>query len=132
MYCWQRGPTIPKFDREVTVSGYDQEGETKSPTTVPVVLGCNIPEICKTVLLPQLEHNLLITMQMRLHYVVLSGTPKFQCLEPTNISHTVTVRVDFMDDVLTITLDFNGVVSCFPKLKPTQEEFDTFDRATIN
>jgi hypothetical protein len=59
------------FDREVTVSGYDHIGETKSLGTVSAALGYVIPEIGKNVLLiihqaislPTLDHNLLSTMQ---------------------------------------------------------------------
>jgi hypothetical protein len=33
-----------------------------------------------------------------------------------------------VDDVLVITLELHGVVSCFPTFKPTQQEFETCDR----
>jgi hypothetical protein len=33
-----------------------------------------------------------------------------------------------VDDVSFIPLDLNCGVSCFPTFKPTQEEFDTYDR----
>jgi hypothetical protein len=67
-------------------------------------------------------------MQMRLHDVVVNEIPKFQSLEPTDLSHTISVSGDGVDDVLIIPLDLNGVVYCFPTCKPTQEEFDTCDR----
>jgi hypothetical protein len=124
------------FDREVTVSGYDPSGETKSLRTVYAALGYVIPETGKNVLLiihqaislPTLDHNLLITMQMRLHDVVVNETPNFQSLEPTSLSHTISVRGDEVDDVLVIPLDLFGVVTCFPTFKPSQEEFDTCPR----
>jgi hypothetical protein len=69
-----------EFDREVTVSGYDPSGEKKSMRTVSVALGYVIPETGKNVLLiihqaislPKLDHNLLSTMQMKLHDVAVN------------------------------------------------------------
>jgi hypothetical protein len=37
------------------------------------------------------------------------------------------MRGDNVDDVLVITLDLHGVVSCFPTFKTSQEEFKTCD-----
>jgi hypothetical protein len=130
--------TLPfqDFDREVTASGYDPEVETKSLNMVSSALGYTIPEVGRTVLLsvhqgifiPQLEHNLLITMQMKLHDIVVNDKLKFQCVELINLSHTVTMRGDIMDDVLTINLYLNGIVYFFQAFKTTQEEFETCDR----
>jgi hypothetical protein len=77
---------------------------------------------------PSLSHNLLITMQMRLHDVIVNETPKFQSLNPTKLSHSISVRGDNAEDVLIIPLELHGVVSCFPTFKPTQLEFETCDR----
>jgi hypothetical protein len=33
-----------------------------------------------------------------------------------------------VDDVLVIPLDLFGGVSCFPKFKPSQDEFETYPR----
>jgi hypothetical protein len=78
--------------------------------------------------LPHLPHNLLNPMQIRLNDVVVNETPKFQCANLTNLYHTITVKGENMNDELIITLDLQGVVSCFTTRKPTQEEFDTCDR----
>jgi hypothetical protein len=67
-------------------------------------------------------------MQMILHDVVVNETPNFQSLEPTSLSHTISVRGDEVDDVLVIPLGLFGVVSCFPTFKPSQEEFETCPR----
>jgi hypothetical protein len=67
-------------------------------------------------------------MQMRLNDVVVNETPRFQCDNPTNISHTITVKGYNINDELIIPLDLRGVVSCFTTIKPTQEEVDTCDR----
>jgi hypothetical protein len=103
---------------------------------VSVAMGYTIPQSGQTVLLivhqiifsPSLNHNLLSTMQMRLHYVIVNETPKFQYLNPTKLSHSISVRGDNVEDVLVIPLELHGVVSCFPTFKPTQLEFETWDR----
>jgi hypothetical protein len=77
---------------------------------------------------PSLNHNLLSTMQMRLHDVIVNETTKFQSLNPTKLSHSIRVRGDNVEDVLVIPLELHGVVSCFPTFKPTQLEFETCDR----
>jgi hypothetical protein len=99
-------------------------------------MGYTIPQSGKTVLLmvhhsifsPSLNHNLLSTMQMRLHDVIVNETPKFQSLNPTKLSHSISVRGDNMEEFLVIPLELHCVVSCFPTFKPTQLEFETCDR----
>jgi hypothetical protein len=59
---------------------------------------------------PTLSHNLLSTIQIRLHDVVVNETQKFQCLKPANLSHSIIVRGDNMEDALVIPLDLHGVV----------------------
>jgi hypothetical protein len=124
------------FDREVTVTGWDPEGETQSLRIVSAEMGYIIPQSGQTVLLivhqsifsPSLNHNLRRTMQMRLHDVIVNETPKFQSLNPKKLSHSISVRGDNVEDVLVIPLELHGLVSCFPTLKPTQLEFETCDR----
>jgi hypothetical protein len=99
-------------------------------------MGYTIPETGETVLLidhqsifsPSLSHNLLRTMQMRLHDVIVNETPKFQYLSPTKQSTSISVRGDHVEDVLLIPLELHGVVSCFPTFKPSQLEFETCER----
>jgi hypothetical protein len=67
-------------------------------------------------------------MQMRFHDVVVNETPKFQFLKPTELSHTISVIFDDVEEVLVTPLELNGDVSCLPIFKPSQEEFDTCDR----
>jgi hypothetical protein len=120
----------------LVVSQTVSEWSTSSLKTVSASMGYTIPEIGKTVLLivhqgislPHLGHNLLSTMQMILHDVVVNETPKFQCLEATQLSHTISVSSDNVDEVLIIPLDLKGVVSCFTTFKPSQDEFNTCDR----
>jgi hypothetical protein len=134
--CGKEVLVVNDFYREVTVTGWDPEGETHSLLILSADLGYTIPESGNTVLLivhhgifsPTLNHNLLSTMQLRLHDVVVNRTPKFQCLKPTNLSHSLIVRCDNVDEVFVIPLDLHGVVFCFPTFKPSQEEFETCDR----
>jgi hypothetical protein len=128
--------TFQDFERPVNISGYDPK--------VPVVMAlktvsagmtydmpCNgrvvIIIVHQAINLPHLPHNLLNPMQMRLHDVVVNQTPKFQCANPTNLYHTITVKGENMNDELVIPLDLRGVVSCFTMRKPMQEECDTCD-----
>jgi hypothetical protein len=60
--------------------------------------------------------------------VVVKKTPKFQCLKPTNLSHSISVRGENVDEVLVIPLDLHGWLSCFPTFKPSQEEFEAYER----
>jgi hypothetical protein len=127
--CGKEVLVFNDFDREVTVIGWDPEGETQSLRIVSAALGYTIPKSGKTVLLivhqrifsPTLNHNLLSTMHMRLHEVLVNETPKFRCLKPTYLLHSISMRCDIVDDILVIPLDLHGDVSCFPTFKPSQE-----------
>jgi hypothetical protein len=93
----------------------------QSGQTVPLI-------VHQSIFSPSLNHNLLSIMQMRLHYVIVNETPKFQFLNPTKLSHSIRVRGDNVVDVLVIPLELHCVVSFFPTFKPTQLEFETCDR----
>jgi hypothetical protein len=129
--------TFQNFKRPVNVSGYDPKGPVAvALKTVSAGMAYDVPGSGRVVIiivhqaikLPYLPHNVLNPVQMRLNNVVVNETPKFQCANPTNIWHTITVKGDNMNDELIIPLDLRGVVSCFTTRKPTQEEFDTCDR----
>jgi hypothetical protein len=120
----------------VTATGWDTEGETQSLRIVSADMGYTIPHSGKTVLLivhqiilsPTLNHNFLGTMQLRLHDVIVNETLKFQSFNLTNLSHSISVIGDNVDDVLVIPLELHGVVSYFPTSKRTQLEFEICDR----
>jgi hypothetical protein len=134
--CGKEVLVFNDFEREVTVTGWNTEVETQSLRIVSAALGYTIPQSGKNVLLivhqsilsPTLNHNLLSTMQLRLYDVVVNEKPKFQYLNLTNLSHSISKRGDNVDDLLVIPLELHGVVSCFPTFKPTQLEFETCDR----
>jgi hypothetical protein len=131
--CGKEVLVFNDFYREVTVTGWYPEGKNQSLIIFSAAMGYTIPESGQTMLLiahqsifsPSLNHNLISTMQMRLHDVIVNETPKFQYLNPTKLSHSISVRGDNVDDVLLIPLELHGVVSCFPTFKPTQLEFET-------
>jgi hypothetical protein len=133
--CGKEVLVFNDFNSEVTVTGWDPRGETQSLRIVSAALGYTIPQSAKPVLLiihqsilsPTLNHNLLSTMQLRLHDVIVNETPKFQYLNLTNLSHYISVRGENVDGMLVIPLELHGVVSCFPTFKPTQQEFETCD-----
>jgi hypothetical protein len=112
--------TFQDFERPVNVSGYDPKGPVAMDVkTVSSGMAYDVPGSGRVVILivhqatnpPHLPHNLLNPMQMRLNDVVVNRTPKFQCANPTNLSHTITVEGENMNDELVIPLDFRGVVS---------------------
>jgi hypothetical protein len=78
-----------------------------------------------------LNHNLLSTMELRLHDVIVNETPNFQSLNLTHLSHSISMIGDNVDDILVIPLDLHGVVSSFPNFKPTQEEFENCARCEL-
>jgi hypothetical protein len=93
--------TFQDFGRPVNISGYDPKGPVDMALkTVSSGMTYDVPESGRVVILivhqainlPHLLHNLLNPMQMRLHDVVVNETPKFQCANPTNLSHTITVK----------------------------------------
>jgi hypothetical protein len=117
--CGKEVKLFNYFDHEVTVTGWDPEGETQSLRIVSAALGYTIPQSGKNVLLivhqsilsPTLNHNLLSTMKLRLHDVIVNETLKFQYLNPTNLSHSISVRGDNVYEVFVIPLELHGVVS---------------------
>jgi hypothetical protein len=127
--CGKEVLVFDDFDHEFTVTGWDPEGETQSLRIVSEALGYIIPPSRKTVplivhqsiLSPTLNHNLLSTMKLRLHNFIVNETPKFQSLNLTNLSHSISSSGENVDDVLVIPLELNGVVSCLPFFKPTQQ-----------
>jgi hypothetical protein len=129
--------TFQYFEHPVNVSGYDPKGPVAMDLkTVSAGMAYDVPGSGRVVILivhqainlPHFPHNLLNPMQMRLNDVVVNETPKFQCTKPTNLSRTITVKGENMNDDLIIPLDLRGVVSCFTTRNPTQEECDTCNR----
>jgi hypothetical protein len=122
--------TLQDFERPVNGSGYEPKGPVSMYLKmVSAGMAYNVPVSGRVVILivhqeinlPHFLHNLLNPMQMRLNDVVVNEMSKFQCANPTNLSHTITVKVDNMNDELVIPLDLCGMVSFFTTRNPTQE-----------
>jgi hypothetical protein len=67
-------------------------------------------------------------MQLILHDFIVNERLRFQSLNLTNLSHSISVRGENVYDLLVIPLNLHGLVSCFPTFKPSQQEFETCDR----
>jgi hypothetical protein len=118
--------TFQDFERPVNVSGYDPKVPVAMALkTVFAGMAYDVPGSGRVLIL--IVHQ-AINLQMRLNDAVVNETPKLQCANPTNLSHTITVEGHNMNYDLIVPLDFRGVVSCFTTINPTQEEFDTCDR----
>jgi hypothetical protein len=110
--------------------------KTQSLRIVSAAMGYTIPQAVQTVLLivhqsifsPSFNHNLISTIQMRLHDVIVDDTPRFQYLNLTKLSHSISLIGENVEEVLVIAFQRHGVVPCFPTFKPTQLEFETCDR----
>jgi hypothetical protein len=134
--CGKEVLVFKDFDSEVTVTGWDPEGETQSLRIVSAAMGYTIRQSGHIVLLivhqsifsKSLNHNLISTMQMILHDAIVYERPKFQSLNTTKLSQSISVRGENVEDVLVIPLELHGVVACFPTFKPTQLEFETCGR----
>jgi hypothetical protein len=122
--------TFQDFECPMNVSGCDPKGPVAMALkTVSAGMAYDVPGSGRVVILivhqaidlPHSPHNLLNPMQMRLNDVVVNETPTFQSVNPTNLSHTITVKGENMNDELIIPLDLRRVVSCFATRKPTQE-----------
>jgi hypothetical protein len=129
--------TFQDFKRPVNVSEYEPKGPVDiALKTVSVGMAYDVPgsvrvfimSVHQAINLPHLPHNLLNPMQMRMNDVVVNEKPKFQCANPKNLSHTITVMGEDLNKELVIPLDLRGVVYCFTTRKPTQEELYTYDR----
>jgi hypothetical protein len=122
--------TFQDFERPVNDSAYDPKGPLAMDLkTVSAGMAYNVPGSERVVILsvhqeinlPHLPHNLLNPMQMKLNDVVVNETPKFHCTNPIDLSHTITVKGDNVNDDLFTPLYLRGVVSCFTTRNPTQE-----------
>ena len=119
------------YERPVHVTGYDKADGTKKYRTVSGVIGYQDPatgrshylHVHQGIHMPQLEHNLLCPMQLRLNDVWVDEAPKFLAEDPTERTHAIEVPIGD-DDSLVIPLSLDGVTSYFPTFKPTIEQYE--------
>ena len=123
-------------NQPVRVTGYDKGKVSKPYSTVTAALGytdeytgdVSILIIHQAIHIPQMKHNLLCPMQMRLNDVEVNDVPKFMVNRPTEKTHAI-VASDGAGEVI-IPLKLKGVTSYFNSWKPTQADVDnhtTFD-----
>jgi hypothetical protein len=120
------------YDKTVSVTGYDPKlGSMKGMQIISASLAYIDPLSGETVILwvhqavhiPTMSNNLLCPMQMRLNDVIVDDCPKFLHHNPTDTTHTLTVKVG--SDTLVIPLSIWGVTSYFPTCALTVAENDT-------
>ena len=121
---------IEDCGKTVTVTGFDPTIASLSLRIVSAALAYSSPESGETIILivhqaihnPNVQHNLLCPLQLRMNDVIVNECPKFLTVTPTDKDHTIIANSPG-DDELRIPLDIRGTTSCFPTRKPTSEEF---------
>ena len=126
---------VHDYDRPINVSGYDPSGPVaKDLRTVTAALAYDdsltgdttILLVHQAIYIPELEHNLLSTMQVRLNDVTISETPRFLADQVTDSTHTIAIPTEEEGGKpYIIPLSLHGVTSSFPPRKPTPEEFES-------
>ncbi|KAI2493824.1 hypothetical protein MHU86_20705 [Fragilaria crotonensis] len=85
----------------------------------------------QAIFIPDLAHNLLSTMQVRLNDVVINETPRFLTERVTDLTHSIVVPTDDPDVPYVIPLSIHGVTSTFPTRKPTLAEYESLPHLTL-
>jgi hypothetical protein len=85
----------------------------------------------QAIYVPELEHNLLSTMQVRLNDVLISDTPRFLTENVTDLTHTIAIPTDDPAAPYVIPLSLHGVTSFFPTRKPTPEEYESLPHLAL-
>jgi hypothetical protein len=131
---------IHDYERPINVSGYDPTGPVAQDLkTVSAAIAYDDAVSGETVILvihqaihiPDLAHNLLSTMQVRLNDVTVNETPRFLTDKITDYTHSLVIPTDDFDSPYVIPLSIRGVSSSFPSRKPTVEEFETLPHFTL-
>ena len=111
------------YERPVHVTGYDKADGTKKYRTVSGVIGYQDPKtgrnhylhVHQGIHMPQLTHNLLCPMQLRLNDILVDKEPKFLADGPTEKTHAIEIPID-EDDSLVISLSLDGSRAIFQRL----------------
>ena len=131
---------VHDFDRPINVTGYNPNGPVhKDLRTVTAALAYDDAHSGETVILvvhqaiyiPDLNHNLLSTMQLRLNDVMVNDVPRFLTDKPTRLTHTLVIPTDDFDDSYVIPLALHGVASSFPTRKPTVQEYESLPQLVL-
>ena len=109
------------FHRPIHVSGYDPNGPINcNLRTVSASLAyddaasfeSNILVVHQSILIPDLAHNLLSTMQLRLNAMTVIDVPRFLTENPTPLTHSLSIiSTDDLDKPYAIPLILHRVAS---------------------
>ena len=128
------------YDRPINVSGYNPSGPVAMDIkTVSAALVYNDPVSGKTLILmvhqavsiPDIPHNLLSTMQLRLNDVTINNVPRFLTDNVTDQTHSLVILIAESNTPYVIPLSIRGVTSTFPTRKPTVEEYETLPHLSL-
>ena len=131
---------VHDYDRPINVSGFHPSAPVNNNLRqVSAALAYDDPLTGETTILlvhqaiyvPELEHNLLSTMQVRLNDVTISETPRFLTENITDTTHTISIPTDDKQRPYVIPLALHGVTSSFPTRKPTPEEYESLPHLTL-
>ncbi len=76
-------------------------------------------------MIPDLDHSLFTTMQLRLNDVTVNNVPRFLTEKPTRLTHSFVILTDNSEHPYVNPITHHGVVSSFPTRKPTVEKFES-------
>jgi hypothetical protein len=118
------------YEVPMKVTGYDKSAGHKVYKTVSAAVAYDDPITGTTIILhahqailiPQISHNLLCPMQLRINDVEVNDVPKFLVRHPTDRTHSIVIATDDNNDLI-IPLALAGVTSYFPTRKPTRDEY---------
>ena len=122
------------YEQPINVSGYNPNGPiARDLQTVSAALAYDdsvsgeteILLVHQAIYIPELPHNLLSTMQVRLNDVIVNETPRFLADTVTDHTHCILVPTDEGDSPYVIPLSITGVTSSFPTRRPTVEEYES-------
>jgi len=82
-------------------------------------------------LIPDLAHNFLSTMQLRLNDVTVNDAPRFLTDDPTPLTHSLVIPTDECDKPYVIPMTLHGVASSFPTRKPTVTEYESLPHVIL-
>ncbi|KAI2488761.1 hypothetical protein MHU86_25815 [Fragilaria crotonensis] len=131
---------VHDYDRPINVSGYNPSGSVaKDLKTVSAALAYDDPISGETVILmvhqaihiPDIAHNLLSTMQLRLNDVIVNDVPRFLTDTVHDLTHSLAIPTDATDVPYVIPLSLRGVTSTFPTRRPTVAEYETLPHITL-
>lgn len=131
---------VHDYERPINVSGYDPAGPiARDLRTVSAAMAYDDPTSGETVILlvhqaiyiPELHHNLLSPMQLRVNDVIVNDTPRFLTDNPDEFTHAILVPDSSTDCPYVIPLGLQGVTSTFPTRKPTVDEYESLPRLEL-